>query len=698
MTKTIQEAVSPLLIVGSFCGLGFFEYPFGQSRPYFTYSYFLIMWSLYTYLFYYLVYTSYTAYLFVSWFNIIIIITAVMSMLVSFFRFKELKMCLRKLSIVDDTLELLGTPKEYRRLYNWIIGIITGWIALVFLTNASDSLWLNYEYFSLTRICVPFVANHLIHINTLNVLTWVIILRYTGSRFQRINEYIHDILDERTKGRNKLTLQLIDGQRIDVKTCKEYIWILRHVHLQLCLISRELNKIFSIPMTLEMGCYFVLFVDVFRHIYRSYIDRNTDVAIGQVLDNMFTCIWGMVHNAKFLALNLMCQTLCNKANETMRILYKLFENPEEDLREQILQFILQIKQRELTFSGMGLFIFGSGFVRKFYASVVTVLVIIIQMNVPNPYHTIPPSNVVLMVYYDKKFRKCLKRIAIVDDTLAQFGITTNYQKLRKRTTWLILGWFMSIIVLNSGETLWLRQYNLNTLIVICAPYIQNYCYHINFVDDLIIISILGYIGLKFDQINENVQKIMKNNKIRQVGKNRMLQSRQRRLSGTPSKKHVLWIVIHLHLELCKISREINSIFGIQMTLKMGLYFGFITANLCEIFDVILIENYCKLKVEFFVLLSLWIVFHVLKLFFINYVCEKVSAKASTTGNVINIASYSICDVEIRENILQFLLQLTQAPLRFYGLGLFQFGFKFLQGFLSSVATVIIILIQAHVNK
>lgn len=96
--------------------------------------------------------------------------------------FKELKMCLHKLSIVDDTLEMLGTPNEYRRLYNWVIGIIVGWISLIFLINASDSLWLNYEYFSLTRICVPFVANHLVHVNTLNILIWVTILRSVYTR------------------------------------------------------------------------------------------------------------------------------------------------------------------------------------------------------------------------------------------------------------------------------------------------------------------------------------------------------------------------------------------------------------------------------------------------------------------------------------------------------------------------------------
>ena len=46
---------------------------------------------------------------------------------------KELKMCLRELAIVDDTLETLGMPKEYQKLRNWIIRIINGWIVYFFL-------------------------------------------------------------------------------------------------------------------------------------------------------------------------------------------------------------------------------------------------------------------------------------------------------------------------------------------------------------------------------------------------------------------------------------------------------------------------------------------------------------------------------------------------------------------------------------
>ena len=46
-------------------------------------------------------------------------------------------MCLRKLAIVDDSLEALGMPKEYQRLRNWIIRIIVGWIVYIFYQLAS---------------------------------------------------------------------------------------------------------------------------------------------------------------------------------------------------------------------------------------------------------------------------------------------------------------------------------------------------------------------------------------------------------------------------------------------------------------------------------------------------------------------------------------------------------------------------------
>ncbi|KYQ58432.1 hypothetical protein ALC60_02579, partial [Trachymyrmex zeteki] len=65
--------------------------------------------------------------------------------------FKELKMCLHELSLVDNTIEAVGAPKEYQRLHKWISRIMMG----------------------------------------LNALIWGTILGYICSRFHQVNDRLH---------------------------------------------------------------------------------------------------------------------------------------------------------------------------------------------------------------------------------------------------------------------------------------------------------------------------------------------------------------------------------------------------------------------------------------------------------------------------------------------------------------------------
>jgi len=53
MMTTLQTALALLLILGSFFGLGFFEYPFGHSMPYLSCAYVLAIWGLLIYFVYY---------------------------------------------------------------------------------------------------------------------------------------------------------------------------------------------------------------------------------------------------------------------------------------------------------------------------------------------------------------------------------------------------------------------------------------------------------------------------------------------------------------------------------------------------------------------------------------------------------------------------------------------------------------------
>lgn len=89
---------------------------------------------------------------------------------------------------------------------------------------------------------------------------------------------------------------------------------------------------------------------------------------------------------------------------------------------------------------------------------------------------------------------------------------------------------------------------------------------------------------------------------------------------------------HLHLELCKISREINSMFGIQLTFKMGLYFGLIASCLRVIFSIALISNYIDKRNEFLAVIVFWGIVYAFQVLLINYICERVSVKVSIIFN------------------------------------------------------------------
>lgn len=96
----------------------------------------------------------------------------------------------------------------------------------------------------------------------------------------------------------------------------------------------------------------------------------------------------------------------------------------------------------------------------------------------------------------QKFKECLKRISIVDDTLEQLGTTTDYQKLHARIVWLILGWSVIAILMTYVEiALWRYDYNQEITITFSLTYVRLYCSHVNFISDLIIASILGLVHI-----------------------------------------------------------------------------------------------------------------------------------------------------------------------------------------------------------
>ncbi|KYN03594.1 hypothetical protein ALC62_05552, partial [Cyphomyrmex costatus] len=103
---------------------------------------------------------------------------------------KELKIRLRELSVVDDTLEALGAPNEYHQLRNWIIRILMRCIAYVFY-DIAIVLYIKYTFYNDKILSVPDLTLALQYsecVNISNVLICGIVLGYTCSRFHQVND------------------------------------------------------------------------------------------------------------------------------------------------------------------------------------------------------------------------------------------------------------------------------------------------------------------------------------------------------------------------------------------------------------------------------------------------------------------------------------------------------------------------------
>ena len=87
MTETLERALAPLLIIGSFCNLCMIEYPRGQPRAYLSYLYALVKWCSLTYFCYYPICVQHLQQNVISW-NDFIPLGTITLILISLCRFK----------------------------------------------------------------------------------------------------------------------------------------------------------------------------------------------------------------------------------------------------------------------------------------------------------------------------------------------------------------------------------------------------------------------------------------------------------------------------------------------------------------------------------------------------------------------------------------------------------------------------------
>ncbi|XP_070156713.1 putative gustatory receptor 28b [Polyergus mexicanus] len=230
-------------------------------------------------------------------------------------------------------------------------------------------------------LILPYITNCHFHVNIFMELLLVIFLWYIGTRFDKVNEHMRCLLVKEEYGLRhtwRKTVLPIHRNIMYTSSYKRVLYTSMHLHLELCQIARELNEIFGIQMTLEMINSIIC---VMRHCWFLYIHAQTKTFLIFTPFNWLDIqIWLLLNGIRIFCLNYACQSVSTKANEMKEIIHQLTDFLRyADIRDEIYQFTLQMMRRPLKFTGLGFFYFGNGLLRKFCLTVVTLIIIVIQM-------------------------------------------------------------------------------------------------------------------------------------------------------------------------------------------------------------------------------------------------------------------------------------------------------------------------------
>lgn len=137
--------------------------------------------------------------------------------------------CIKKLTIVDDTLKKVGIKTNYHKFKMKIVWLVFGWTAIIIFLTCLECFFLkkqNMDVFAF--IFIPFMRNYTAYINYIGVLIIMIMLRlvhtlfiqiylliffyshfilliliflfsYTALKFDQINKYLKKLSEDNTR-------------------------------------------------------------------------------------------------------------------------------------------------------------------------------------------------------------------------------------------------------------------------------------------------------------------------------------------------------------------------------------------------------------------------------------------------------------------------------------------------------------------
>ncbi|XP_043686364.1 putative gustatory receptor 28b [Vespula pensylvanica] len=162
---------------------------------------------------------------------------------------------------------------------------------------------------------------------------------------------------------------------------------------------------------------------------------------------------------------------------------------------------------------------------------------------------------------------------------------------------------------------------------------------------------------------------------------------------------LLRTIRQVHLELYKISKSFSNIYGIQVSLEMAICILLNTRLLYYLYGKYQekIMDITKLIFQTIITLLLFLQYSI-KIFVINYICDKTTKEAEHTNEIIHTFYGQTTDYEIQKEVEIFSLQMMQRPIAYSAFGLYNFNCKYICSCIGIITTYIVIMIQVNDSK
>ncbi|XP_070519182.1 gustatory receptor 68a-like [Cardiocondyla obscurior] len=157
------------------------------------------------------------------------------------------------------------------------------------------------------------------------------------------------------------------------------IQTLRLLHLEITKIGRQINHAYCVQLLLELAVHFTTVTSTTYCVYGAFSGQpGMSVNYGKIIA---MTVSAFVYSFKIILVNWLCTSVSIEAYKTGEIIQS-FEGSiiDDDMREEIHQFTQQIVLNSLNFTAAGFFSIDNSLTGKFFATVTTYVVILIQMN------------------------------------------------------------------------------------------------------------------------------------------------------------------------------------------------------------------------------------------------------------------------------------------------------------------------------